>query len=217
MTEKLRQERVYSDDANQLGSALEARLVKLRTAKGEQRQRSQAQLARDIIHENKSRKERFDTETERLQEALDRFVSGHLAGMLAAEELGGPVVGDLMDVDDEILSAGFSAQGKPKRTKSDRPSDESRRQKRIDEIWGNAKNGSQHTQSEREAAAAELDDLIRRLLDASLGDGEGAGHYVALDRESATARFLVRANVAQFHVKDANRLRLIDFGRELES
>ena len=31
---------------------------------------------------------------------LDGFIETHLASMLAAEELGGPVVGDLMDIDD---------------------------------------------------------------------------------------------------------------------
>jgi hypothetical protein len=47
----------------------------------------------------------------------------------------------------------------------------------------------------------------------------GAGSpspYVDLQRDSAAARFLVRAKVAQFHPRDAGRIRLIDFGRQLD-
>jgi hypothetical protein len=47
-------------------------------------------------------------------------------------------------------------------------------------------------------------------------DGKGPGVYVDLPRESAAARFLVRSKCAQFHPKDARKLRLIDFGGEID-
>ena len=56
---------------------------------------------------------------------------------------------------------------------------------------------------------------MKRLLVALAGESEG-GVYINLNRESAAARFLVRAKVAAFHPKDARRLRLVDFGRDLE-
>lgn len=219
INERVIHEKSQLHDSNQLGTALEERLAKLRDTNDEQRLRTPTQLARDIIREKQVRKKHFDVESKNLQDALARVASEILAGMLAAEELGGPVVGDLMDVDDQVLGAGFSWQGRPKKPKSDQSNDGLKRQKRIDVIWGQVQDhvSSGQDRNEREAAAEELDDLITRLLDALLGDGEGTGHYVNLKRESAAARFLVRANIAQFHVKDASRLRLIDFGRELDN
>lgn len=40
--------------------------------------------------------------------------------------------------------------------------------------------------------------------------------YIELKRDSAAARFLVRAKVAVFHPKDARKLRLVDFGSNVE-
>lgn len=40
--------------------------------------------------------------------------------------------------------------------------------------------------------------------------------YIELKRDSAIARFLVRAKVACFHPKDARRLKLVDFGTSVE-
>lgn len=143
-----------------------------------------------------------------LQEALDDFVERHLAAMLAAEELGGPVVGKLADVDEDMLTAGFSNQGKPKSSKKEMTANgEAKRQRRIDEIWGGGE-GNQR-ENEKEAAAEEVRELLVMLLEAK-------GGYVDLARDTAVARFVVRAKVAQFHPKDAKRLRLIDFARELD-
>ena len=57
-------------------------------------------------------------------------------------------------------------------------------------------------------------DLLEQLLDAAMEAGSGV--YVHIQRESAASRFLVRAKVAQLHPKDAKRIRLVDFGRELD-
>jgi hypothetical protein len=55
--------------------------------------------------------------------------------------------------------------------------------------------------------------LMNKLVEAG---GDTSAAYVELPRETAAARFLVRSKVAMFHPKDARRLRLVDFGRDLE-
>lgn len=144
--------------------------------------------------------------------------------MLAAEELGGPVVGDMMDIDEQDLVAGFNSQGRVKTTKA-KPGDD-KRQRRIDEIWGprdgeegqgHGHKGEGRDRDEITAAGREMRDLTEELLNSlSQSEGDSLAAYVRLPKETAAARFLVRAKVAQFHPKDSNRLRLIDFGRELD-
>jgi hypothetical protein len=57
--------------------------------------------------------------------------------------------------------------------------------------------------------------LIEDLFATLVGPGGGKAYY-DLEKESAASRFLVRAKIAQFHPKDAKKMRLIDFGRELD-
>lgn len=40
--------------------------------------------------------------------------------------------------------------------------------------------------------------------------------YIELKKDSAAVRFLVRAKVAVFHPKDARKLKLVDFGSNVE-
>lgn len=164
--------------------------------------------AKELIRAKNKRKQDFQREISLLQKALDDFIEQHLAAMIAAEELGGPVVGELADVDEDMLTAGFSNQGKPKTSKKVMTANgEAKRQRRIDEIWGGEEE-NQH-ENEKDAAAEEVRELLEELLKAN-------GGYVELKRDTAVARFVVRAKVAQFHPKDAKRLRLIDFARELD-
>jgi hypothetical protein len=151
--------------------------------------------------------------------SLNKFIENHLAPMLAAEELGGPVVGENLDIDEEDLEAGFSSHGRAKKARQNMTDD--KRQRRIDEIWGqDMDDGSNRhaPRDERRAAALEMkeltEQLLNRLVEADNGDGEA---YVELKRESAVARFLLRAKVAQLHPRDARRLRLVDFGRDLDT
>lgn len=173
-------------------------------------------IARERIDELKQKKRKYDRETSKLLKSLRNFIDGHLAGMLAAEELGGPVVGDMMDIDEQDLAAGFSSQGRVKTTKA-KPGDD-KRQRRIDEIWGAHRvDEEQNNRDEITAAGQEMRDLTEALLNSlSHSEGDSSAAYVHLPRESAAARFLVRAKVAQFHPKDSCKLRLIDFGRELD-
>ena len=150
---------------------------------------------------------------------LRGFIKNDLAPMLAAEELGGPVVGELMDIDSEDLAGGFNAQGKLKKATKG-ALDQDKRQRRIDEIWGAATGGQRQEQGaedEISAAGQEMRTLIENLLNRlATARGDNSESYVTLERESAAARFLIRSKVAQFHPKDSSRIRLVDFGRELE-
>ena len=201
-------------DQNLLTEALNARIASLRgelDSDAEMRPEDAAQQREDEL---RAKKKGYDKDARRLFRALNDFIDQHLAVMLAAEELGGPVVGDLVDADGEDISAGFNAQGKLKKTKDG--ADKDRKQRRIDEMLGNG--AASRDETEVQAAGREMKELIQALVE-QLQDarGDNAASYVTLSRESAAARFLVRSKVAQFHPKDASRLRLIDFGRELEA
>lgn len=215
---QLNQEEADLRDAHLIAAALDKRIAKLRVEYDEKSQRSPEEAAKAMIREQQKHKVNLEKETKRLVRAFNKFIDEHLAGMLAAEELGGPVVGDLREVDDEILEAGFNRQGKAKRAKATAQNQDAKRQRRIDDIWGrqpgddSAETGER---SEREAAGSEIRALTEELLNAAAGEDTSSA-YVDLQRDSAAARFLVRAKVAQFHPKDARRLRLIDFARDLD-
>ena len=178
-------------------------------------------VARERIADLRQRWKHYDREAAKLVKALRSFIEEPLAGMLAAEELGGPVVGDMMDVDGVDLAAGFNAQGRPRKAREN--PDQDRRQRRIDEIWGPRdesrpnRAAAPDDRDETGAAAAEMRELTEELLNTLMqSDGDGSAAYVQLAKESAAARFLIRSKVAQFHPRDSTRLRLIDFGRELD-
>jgi len=214
---RLEKERTDLQHARLIQTALEERIEKLGSDIDERSQKSSSQIAKEMVRELQQNKMRYDKETSRLVKAFNHFVEKHLAVMLAAEELGGPVVGEVLDIDQHMLADGFGNQPKRKR-KSDALED--RRQRRIDEIWGPRPKGAaeslQDGWDEKRSAAAEMKDLTEQLLNnLAEAEGGGSGAYVVLERESAAARFLVRSKVAQFHPKDARRLRLIDFGRDL--
>ncbi|KAJ4003363.1 hypothetical protein NW752_011816 [Fusarium irregulare] len=203
-------------DQNLLGDALTARIDSLRHEVDANTNVTPEEGARERLQELRAKKKNFDRDTSKLMKVLLRFIDNHLAPMLAAEELGGPVVGDLMDVDGEALAAGFNAQGKLKKPKETADKDD-KRQRRIDEIWGQAAEEGAGRQNEVTAAAAEMKSLTEELLNTlAEAGGDNSASYVQIPRESAAARFLVRSKIAQFHPRDAMRLKLIDFGRDLE-
>ncbi|EUC39283.1 hypothetical protein COCCADRAFT_45 [Bipolaris zeicola 26-R-13] len=218
----LRREEANLHDANRLTQAMEDRIQRLRSQHQDRSQKTPAQLARELIAAKRAQKEHSDAEMQRLGEAMNDFINDYLSTMLAAEELGGPVVGDMLDVDDDTLAAGFTKKGRAKSSK--KPPSDKTRQRRIDQIWGPTKpaadqDDDDHEEepppTEAEAADAEMRKLIGDLFVTLMGPGAGKA-YVQLQRDSAASRFLVRAKIAQFHPKDANKLRLIDFGRELD-
>ncbi|KAL9131652.1 MAG: hypothetical protein Q9217_000463 [Psora testacea] len=203
-------------DAHYLSSALEDRIQRLRLEQEEQSKKSTDDIAKGLMQEQERRRTNYAKEIRGLVKAFNRFVKEHLATMLAAEELGGPVVGDALDLDEELLKAGFTQQGKAKRTTTDDSKGDARRRRRNEEIWGGeaGNDSSWKPRGEKEAAAADFRTLTESLLNAAAGDGN-SDPYINIPRESAAVRFLVRAKVAMFHPKDARKLRLLDFGAEL--
>lgn len=213
----LRREEANLHDANLLTQAMENRIGRLRVQHEDRSQKTPAQLARDLIAAKRAQKDKCDAEMQRLGEAMNDFINDYLSAMIAAEELGGPVVGDMLDVEDDTLAAGFTKKGRAKSSK--KPVSDKTRQRRIDQIWGNKADAEDDEEeeppTEAEAADAEMRKLIENLFATLIGPGGGKA-YFQLERDSAASRFLVRAKVAQFHPKDAKKLRLIDFGRELD-
>jgi hypothetical protein len=213
----LQREEANLQDANLLALTLESRIDKLRAQHEDRSQKTAAQLAKELIAAKRTQKNGYDEVMQTLGEALNDFINDYLAAMVAAEELGGPVVGDMLDVEGDTLAAGFTRQGRAKSSK--KPVPEKMRQRRIDQIWGGKtvieEDDEDEPPTEAEAADAELRQLIENLFAILTGPGGGKAYY-QLERDSAASRFLVRAKIAQFHPKDAKRLRLIDFGRELD-
>ncbi|KAM4059670.1 hypothetical protein HRG_002702 [Hirsutella rhossiliensis] len=205
-------------DQQLLADALDVRVQSLRHQLDTQSDMPPEDGARKRIEELEAKVTNYDAQTARLMKSLLAFIQNHLAVMLAAEELGGPVVGSALDIDPQDLAAGFNAQGKPSKAKSGADS-RVKRQRRIDELWGTGSAQAEAAADDEVAAAGrEMQRLTEELLNALVeAKGDNSASYVRLTRESAAARFLVRSKVAQFHPKDATRLRLVDFGRELES
>lgn len=211
----LRREDADLHDSRLIEKALRDRKGRLEAQVEDRSQKAPAQLAKELIAAKRAQKERYDEETTRLGDALNEFVDSYLSSMLAAEELGGPVVGDMLNVENETLAAGFTKKGKVKSSK--KPLSEKTRQRRIDQIWGSKAVVEEEDDplTEAEAADAEMRELIGNLFTTLTGPGGGRAYY-NLERDSAASRFLVRAKIAQFHPRDARKLRLIDFGRELD-
>jgi hypothetical protein len=215
---ELESERSNLEDQRLITKSLENRIQSLRDELDSRMELTPEQVAKERLDELKEKKKRYDRERAKLSKSLITFIDGHLGAMLAAEELGGPVVSDLMDIDSESLAAGFSAQGKLKKTKPN--SNEDKRQRRIDDIWGQG--GGQTGKGsggwdEADAAGREMRQLTEQLLNSRIkANEESSTEYVKLAKESAAVRFLVRSKVAQFHPKDSTRLRLVDFGREVD-
>ncbi|KAK0655762.1 hypothetical protein B0T16DRAFT_424475 [Cercophora newfieldiana] len=219
---RVEEEEINLREQRALQAALEKRVKSLREGLETKEEKTPQQLAQEKIATLKKRKVAFDRQTSAVMKQLDWFIKNHLGAMLAAEELGGPVVGEMTEIEPEELTAGFNARGKPKKAKEN--PDEDKRQRRIDEIWGGAHEGQEPRGGKRKregdeasAASAEMRDLTEQLLNQAMeSDGDSSAAYIRIPRESAAVRFLVRSKVAEFHPKDSNRLRLIDFGRELD-
>lgn len=211
----LKHEEANLHDANLIQKALGDRTVRLEAQIADRAQKAPAQLAKELIAAKRAQKKGYDDEMQRLGDALNDFIDHYLSAMLAAEELGGPVVGDMLNVENETLAAGFTKKGRAKAAK--KPVSDKTRQRRIDQIWGikAAMEEEEDPLTEAEAADAEMRELIGTLFKTLIGPGGGRAYH-QLEKDSAASRFLVRAKIAQFHPRDAQKLRLIDFGRELD-
>lgn len=209
---RLKVEEANLRDAQAIKNGLQKRISRIREEQAKKEKKSPSQIARELVEQQQDKKEELDKAAEDLKASLHNFIDETLAPMLAAEDLGGPTVGDAMSVSDETLERGYTSHGKPRKPKASATASHDTSQRRIDElVRGHTSQGNNQEQSRstrRETAANEMHELLDSLLDANTS-------YIDLPRESAASRFLVRAKVAQFHPRDARRLRLIDFGRSL--
>lgn len=203
--ERLQVEEANLRDSRSILTGLQERLQTIRNAKSRKQKQTPSQIGQEIVREQKDKHKDLDRSSDELKESLERFIDETLAPMLAAEDLGGPTVGDALEISDATLNAGYTAHGKPKKPKETAETNDG--QQRIDQFLRQNGNGSS-AKNKREAAATEVHELLNSLL-------ESGNSYVTLNRDSAVSRFLVRAKIAQFHPRDARRLRLIDFGRSL--
>ncbi|KAF2278447.1 uncharacterized protein EI97DRAFT_465743 [Westerdykella ornata] len=209
----LRTEEQNLHDANLITTTITSRIAKLQIDHEEQSEKSPTQLANDLIAAKRAQKATYDEKIRLLGDDLQLFITEILSPMLAAEALGGPVVGDMLDVQDETLAAGFTKKGRAKST-SKAPSERSR-QLKIDQIWGNNAAVDDAHITEAEAADQEMRSLIESLFATLVGPGGGKA-YFEVERETAAVRFLVRAGVAKLHPREARKVRLVDFGAELD-
>ena len=202
-------------DAALLASTLESRIAQLRSLATQKSEQTAHDIASNLISTEKERKNFYEQSTKALFVALIQFIDTTLAPLLAAEELGGPVAGSVLNIDEEALAAGYTARGKVKKSKA---ANEDKRQRLIDEVWGlqniTDEDSSETVNTETKAAARDMRALTENLLNVAVD--QGAGAYVTLERESAAVRFLVRAKAASLHPRDARRIRLLDFGRTLD-
>ncbi|ATY59132.1 Centromere Cenp-K [Cordyceps militaris] len=224
---QLEADRATLKDQNLIHEALSARIASLQEELSSNAEVTRGDAVNEKRAELKQKAKDFSRRKRQLMIDLLGFMERELAPLLVAEEMGGPVVGDLMDVDARDLAAGFTAQGKLKKTgKADAGRDKS--QRRIDEIWGNTgddagsrrpnvDNQRRRPLNDVEAAAEEMRWLTEQLLNKlTEAGGNTEDSYVTIGRESAAVRFLIRSKVAQYHPRDISRIKLIDFGRELE-
>lgn len=209
--QRLKAEEANLHDAQAIRKGLEERIAKVRNEKSREKKKSPSQLAEELIEQKRAKNKELEKDADRLRASLHDFIDEKLAALLAAEDLGGPTVGDALEISDNTLEVGYTSHGKPKKPKAS-ITDEDSGQQRIDQLMRRQKgqeNGQQRNPAnKREAAAAEMHALLDSLIDAGTS-------YIDLPRDTAASRFLVRAKVAQFHARDARRLRLIDFGRSL--
>lgn len=216
--ELLKDEEEDLRDAKLITSGLQDRIKRLESYNAEKASKGPSQLAEELIKDEQKKSVELQRAAAKLKKDLDRFIDDNLAAMLAAEDSGGPIVGDVLEVPDATLEAGYTHHGKPKKPKAmSQDEEEDHTQQRIDQIFRRRRQERGEDSGEndpvptnkREAAAAAMRTLLNSLIEAGTS-------YVDLSKESAASRFLVRAKVAQLHPRDARKIRLIDFGRSLE-
>ncbi|EZG04578.1 hypothetical protein H106_05484 [Trichophyton rubrum CBS 735.88] len=230
--ERLKSEEADLQDGNAITTELQRRIQDIRqNGHGEDdtgRKKSRHDLnraAKEQIRQYRRKGIEIDEKTAELQSALKEFIEEHLAPMLAAEDIGGPVVGDQVEVADSTLEAGYTARGKERkasRVSSGQSAGNKKQQQRIDELIhrgksrrdGEDEDGNEEDDARisnpREAAAQEMQSLLESLLSMAT-----TSSYVELDQDSAASRFVVKAKIAQFHPRDSQKLRLIDVAREI--
>ena len=214
---QLNQEKMNLHDSQLLAEALALRISNLQREQISNSEMVPNELAHSIIAHHKTQKRYYEVELKKLVKAYNKFVVDHLALMLAAEDLGGPRVGDSTEINEEMLVAGFNQQGMPRKSKAANAISVSKRKERIKEIWGPSEEDEDAIvyETEKEASGAAFRSLTEDLLNASADDSV-SDPYILIPKETAAVRFLVQAKIAKFHPQDRKRLRLVEFDQEFD-
>ncbi|KAM5469153.1 hypothetical protein MauCBS54593_004505 [Microsporum audouinii] len=234
--ERLKVEEANLRDANSITTELQRRIKGIRQQRrteddpgSKKSKQGSDRFAKELIKEQRRKGIEIEEETAKLKDALKEFVDEYLAPMLAAEDMGGPVVGDQVEVPDSTLEAGYTARGKERKASkagNGQSGGAKKQQQRIDELLQRGRSRAQgrdggedeednnrddtRITNPREAAAEEMHSLLESLLDIA-----ATSSYIELDQDSAASRFLVKAKIAQFHPRNSQKLRLIDVAREI--
>ena len=197
-------------DVRRMTNSIEGRVEKLRLENAEMAERGTEGIVATVLQARQQRQIHFAHELKELVGAFNKFINDHLATLIAAEQLGGPVVGEDLSIDEEMLRSGFNKLGRVRKSKGAKS--------RADDgevVMQGSGLPETTTGTESKAAGADFRKLTEELLNA-WADEENRDSYIAISKESAAIRFLVRAKVAEFDPKDARRLRLLQFDAELE-
>ena len=210
------QEQADLSDAQLLTKAFEKRVASMRQTATQKAERSPEETAQLVLSEEKEQIQLLKRNNRRLTNAMARFVDAHLAPLIAAEELGGPVAGSTLDISEDVLAAGFTVKGRPNKSKKKLGQDA--RQQRIDRMFASTniedEDDEDIPETETRQAAQAVKDLLGELLQVAID--QGSGRYVTMEKETAVSRFLVRAKVATLDSRDARKIRLIDFAKTLD-
>lgn len=208
-------EKIDLQKAQTMNVYLQDRLNRLGAERQILSDRNPHEVASGIISNLESRLRSSNQDSRLLSGALNEFIKDHLAVLVAAEELGGPIVGASVEVDDDDLDAGYNVRGQARKsTNSQRASVRPGDQRDLETSWGRSTEPSEATGAKaRSSTADELRELLETLLNATAqaNAGSGSSPYLDIAKESAAIRFLVRVHVAQYHPRDPSRVRLIDF------
>lgn len=199
-------------DSQMISSALARRIESLLHNEGHPYNGSVDHSANALLKRLQDQNKAYERAIKGLIRAFNQFIDNYLAPMLENEELGGPVVGELIGIDPNVLDSDSEEDNETHRKATKHRKDP--KQRRIVDMLEPV---SAKEHEGNRTAGPEMRALTEELLNASvIAGGHSSSAYVKLERDSAAARFLVRAKVAQFHPKDATRLRLVDFGRRLD-
>ena len=191
----------------------------------------ESQTAAGILSDLEAKSVAYTQAQRRILRELSKFVKTYIAPMVAVESLGGPVVGEEIPLDaagqtvDVVRNLQLGKLGRV--TKAQKKGlQKEKGQQTIHSMFQGRKRGleDEGVEDEDESdgdsrapadnAAEEIKALLEELMNATMSPNN---QYILLpEGDSAAARFLVRANVALFHSRDARKIRLLDFGKSIE-
>ena len=221
--DELSRERALLQDSKEFGSTLEARIGCINNAhrsnqsyvsgvNGHKEDRVRTELF-TALEMQERRVGTIRKGTEFLKRAISLFIQDRLAPILLEEELSGLDTGRESYVGNVNEANNYNDDGYEEKVGLTQVGT-SRKRKIQERNWRQKEDRSlpkipSELSIAKERVSQEMEHLIEELVQA-LRSGD-MDSYVALERVSSQARYLVSAKIVQYHPKEATRLRLIDF------